>query len=197
MTAEQAGRTAVNSVWMTLKILKEQWVSVMFLAGALIWARDTYEQFSQLPLRIGEQAARLEKIVGRVGALENQMAERARLAHGPVVEFPGVRHSIDDARPGDWTTVHFRPVVYRQRGCRIARLDAFMVDSRQQWFAAEIGLDRLPVLEGETDLAFDVRVHPRMAGGRARAVIQLTHDCGSVRRVEVAPALPFRVMQDE
>jgi len=196
MTVEDAGKTAAEGVWVTLKTLKEQWVLVMFVAGALIWARDTYEQFSRLPLQIGEQATRLEKIVGRVSALERKMAERAEIARGPIVEFPGTRHSIGDARPGDWTTVKLDPIVYRRSGCRISRLDAFMVDSRDQWFTAEIGLDRLPRLRNVTDLAFEVRVHPRMARGRAKAVIQFTHDCGSFRKVETAPTLPFRVLGD-
>jgi hypothetical protein len=44
MTAEHAGKTAAQGIWATLRAVKEQWVLVVFVAGALFWARDRWEE---------------------------------------------------------------------------------------------------------------------------------------------------------
>jgi hypothetical protein len=53
-----------------------------------------------------------------------------------------------------------------------------------------------PALEGETDLAFGVRIHPLMDRGRAQVLVQVTFDCGTHRQVEAEPWLQFRVLDD-
>jgi hypothetical protein len=41
MTAELAGKTALDGVWVTLNKLKRQWVLLVFFIGALFGARET------------------------------------------------------------------------------------------------------------------------------------------------------------
>ena len=194
MTAEMAGRAAVEGIWGTVRRLKEQWLLLVFLAGALVWARDTYDEFAKLPLLVRQQMEGLAAVEATVTRLEAELVGRLNADHAPVLEFPGSRHGIDDGAPGAWTVLRWQPVRRLRADCTPSRIDAFMVDAEGQWFSVETAMAPMPALEGGADLAFGVRIHPRMAPGRARAGVQITSDCGSHLQVETAPWLPFRVL---
>ena len=194
MTAEMAGKAAVEGVWTTLRRLKEQWVLLTFFAGALIWARDTWDEFAALPALMREQAGGLAALETRVGRLEDAVARRPAPDRSPVRGFPGTGHAIADGAPGAWTVLSWRPVEGLRGDCAPAALDAWMVDAAGAWFAVETSLAPMPAIEGETDLAFRLRIHPRMVPGRAQALVQVAFDCGTHRQVETAPRLQFRVL---
>ena len=108
MTAELAGKTAVDGVWVTLNKLKRQWVLLVFLTGALLWARETYDEFAKLPSLVRQQMAGLTTLEATVTRLEAEVMRRLQGDHSPVLGFPGNRHSVDDGAPGAWTV----PVSY-------------------------------------------------------------------------------------
>ena len=196
MTAEMAGKAAVEGAWVTLRKLKEQWVLLVFLTGALLWARDTYDEFAKLPSLVRQQMSGLSTLEATVTRLEAEVKRRLTEDHAPVLEFPCTRHGIDDGAPGAWTVLHWRPVERLRNDCVPSVIDAWMVDQNGQWFSVETAVAPMPALEGVADLAFGVRVHPLMDRGRARVLVQITFDCGTHRQVETAPWLQFRVLGD-
>ena len=193
MTAEMAGKAAVEGVGTTLRRLRDHWLVLAFFAGALFWARDTWDEFAAVPALMREQTAGLAAVETRLGRLETSVARPAP-DRSPVLGFPGGGHAIEDGAPGAWTVLRWRPVEALRGDCVAETLDAWAVDAAGAWFAVETSLAPMPALEGEADLAFRVRVHPRMVPGRARALVQVVFDCGTHRQVETAPWLQFRVL---
>jgi hypothetical protein len=196
MTAKMAGKAAIDGVWVTLNKLKEQWVLLVFLTGALLWVRDTYDEFAKLPTLVRQQMSGLAALEATVTRLEVQVVRRLKVDRSPVLGFPGTKHGIEDGAPGAWTTLYWRPVKRLRDDCVASAIDAWMIDSNGQWFSVETAVAPMPALEGEADLAFGVRVHPLMGLGRARVLVQITFDCGTHRQVETAPWLQFRVLGD-
>ncbi len=194
MTAKTAGRLAAEGLWTTLKRLRDQWVLVVFAATALLWARDFYEQFVDLPMRIQAQAEAIDALrqeIAEVGAGNEDSARR--VDRSPVLSFPGRQHGIDDGVLGAPVTVRLNPFHWGRDDCRTADLAAFMVDSTDRWYSVATDLVRLPQLTGEEQVAFGVVVHPRMTVGRAEFLVQITQDCGSHLQVDSSPRLHFRV----
>jgi hypothetical protein len=169
---------------------------LMFFAGALIWTRDTYDEFAKLPALVRQQMNGLAQLEVTVTRLEAEVKRRFTQDHSPVLGFPGADHGIDDGAPGAWTLLRWRPVRRLRDDCVPSGINAWMVDRNGQWFSVETALAPMPALEGEADLAFGVRIHPQMEGGRARALTQITFDCGTHRQMETAPWLQFRVLAD-
>lgn len=196
MTADDAGKVAFDGVWVTLKRIKEQWLLLVFMAGALFWARDTIDQYLPLPGLVGGLAARVEAINASVARLEQAGNTGAVGDRSPVLAFPGTGHDAADARPGEWAQVRLAPVRTLRDDCRPTGVWAYMVDSSGRWFAVDTELAPMPHLTGDADLAFGVRVHPRMARGRARVSVQITHDCGTYQQVDTAPWMHFIVLGD-
>jgi hypothetical protein len=167
---------------------------IAFIAGALFWARDTWQEFRALPALMRQQAEGLGQLEAAIMRLEGELGRRLAADRSPALGFPGTGHTVDDAAPGAWTLVRWRPVRPLRADCVPAGIDAWMVDADGTWFAVETALTPMPALEGETDLAFGVRVHPGMDRGRAQVLVQVSFDCGSHRQVETAPWLQFRVL---
>ena len=192
MTAENAGKLAAGGFFGTLKRLRDHWVLLVFAASALFWGRDTYEQFADLPDRV---AAQEEQITGLQAELAVFVAGKALTGDfSPALAFPGTRHGIGDGHPGEQVMAVLDPTEWVREECRASELAAFMIDAEEQWYSVETSLARLPQLEGSQRLAFGVRVHPRMAAGRAQFLIQVTGDCGTHRQVDSSPRLHFRVL---
>lgn len=202
MTAETAGKAAVDGVWATLRHLREQWMLITFLAGAAFWIRDIYDEFAPLPALMREQMRGLSQLEATVTRLEGQVKQeqvtpdQGKGNRSPVLGFPGNLHSVDDGAPGAWIMLHWRPVRSLRGDCVPTAINAWMVDADGAWFAVETRLAPMPVLEGEQELAFGLRVHPGMVPGRARVLVQIVFECGSHRQVETAPWLQFRVLAD-
>lgn len=194
MTAEMAGKAAVEGVFATLRRVREQWMLVTFFAGAVLWARDVWDEFAPLPALVREQTGQLGRLEATVTRLEGQVSRRLATDRSPVLGFPGNRHVVEDARPGTWTVLRWRPVQSLRSDCVAEAVTAWMVDATGAWFAVETDLAPMPALTGEHDLAFRLRVHPGMAPGRAQAVVQVAYHCDSHRQVETAPWLQFRVL---
>ncbi len=76
MTAELAGKAAVEGFWVTFRKLKEQWVLLVFLTGALLWARDAYDEFANLPSLVRQQMAGLAALEATVTRLEAEVRLR-------------------------------------------------------------------------------------------------------------------------
>ncbi len=89
MTAELAGKAAVEGFWVTHRKLKEQWVLLVFLTGALLWARDTYDEFVKLPSLVRQQMTGLATLEATVTRLEAEVVRRLTEDHSPVLGFPG------------------------------------------------------------------------------------------------------------
>lgn len=191
MTARKAGELAAGGVFATLKRLRDQWVLLVFMASALFWARDIYEEFADLPTRmaaLGVEVGELRSGVERLSA--GQAAATASRAAGQGV--PGMGHAVQDGRPEDIVIVSLATDLSERNDCN-TELAAFMVDSAGKRFSAEAEL-----IQGEQDeesegLAFGVKIHPRMDVGRAELLVQLIRKCGS-RNMETSLRLPFRVL---
>ena len=196
MTAKMAGNAAVEGIWATLRRLREQWLLLVFMTGALLWARDTYDEFAKLPSLVRQQMGGLATLEATVTRLEAEVTRGLTEDHTPVLGFPGAKHGIDDGAPGEWTVLHWRPVERLRNDCVPSVIDAWMVDQGGKWFSVETTVVPMPALETETDLAFGVRVHPLMDRGRAQVLVQVSFDCGTHRQVETAPWLQFRVLED-
>jgi hypothetical protein len=192
MTARKAGEIAVDEVWGTLGKLRDRWILVVFATSALFWARDVYERFVDLPARVAELARALDELrtdSARADELTGPEVDRA-----PALAFPGQRHAIEDGRPGDLVTVDLAPVMRVRADCRNSDFAAFMIDADGRWYSVETDLDRVPQIEEPQELAFAVRVHPRMDVGRAQFLVEVTQDCGAHRQVDRSPLLHFRVL---
>lgn len=194
MTAEMAGRTAFYGAWETLRKLREQWVLVVFLAGAVFWVRDAYEEFVGLPDLVREQMAGLSALETTVTKLEAELVRRLDGNRSPVLGFPGTRHGVDDGMPGSWVVLHWSPVRRLRNDCTPIGIDAFMIDEAGRWFSVQTSMKPMPVLEGDADLAFGLQIPVGMGRGRARAGVQVTSDCTTHLQVETTPWLPFRVL---
>lgn len=193
MTARKAGVLAAEGVFVTLRRLRDQWVLLVFAASVLFWARDVYDRFVDLPARVEALGEAIGELRSGVARLEAGQA-RPTVDRSPALVFPGARHAIGDVRPGDVITVSLGPVERVRGDCRSSELVAFMIDADGKWYSVETELVRVPHIEGFQKLAFGVKVHPRMAVGRAQLLVQMTHDCGSHRQVDDSPRLPFRVL---
>lgn len=194
MTAKRAGRIAAEGVWATLRRLRDQWVLLVFAVTALFWARDFYEQYMELPSHVATQGERIIQLQNEIARLEGRVATRAA-DRSPVLAFPGMQHGIDDGEVGEPVTARLNPVQWLRADCQTDELAAFMIDSGDQWYSVETDLVRLPQLSGVQQLAFGVKVHPRMTVGRAQFLIQITQDCGSHLQVDSSPLLHFRVLE--
>jgi hypothetical protein len=195
MTAELAGKVAVEGVSATLRRIREQWVLLVFFAGALFWLRDTYDEFAKLPALMRQQMSGLATLEATVTRLEAEVKRQLVGDHSPVLAFPGTEHGIDDGAPGDWTVVRWHPLRLLRADCTPLAIEAWMVDQGGQWFSVETSVAPIPAPEGDTDLAFGVRIHPRMDLGHALVLVQVAFDCGTHRQVETAPWLQFRVLK--
>lgn len=193
MTARKAGELAAEGVWVTLRRLRDQWVLLVFAASVLFWARDVYDRFVDLPARVAELGVAIGELRQGVERLEAGKAA-VTVDRSPALAFPGTEHAIEDGRPGDVVTVALSPVERVRGDCRNGDLAAFMIDAGDKWYSVETDLVRVPQIEGSQKLAFGVKVHPRMAVGRAEFLVQLTQACGSHRQVDASPRLPFRVL---
>lgn len=195
MTADSAGKVAIDGMWGTLRKLRDQWFLLVFLAGALMWARDTWRDFAPLPAIVAAQTTELAAIGNSVARLEKALVKGEEARHQPVFAFPGNRHRIGDARAGAWTAARLVPTRPLRPECRTVALNAWLIDSDGRWFTVETSLDQVPRLEDDTELAFGVLVHADAALGRAQLLVELTHDCGTHRQVQAAPRLHFRVTE--
>lgn len=196
MTAEMAGKAAIEGMWSTLRRLRDQWLLLAFFAGGVFWLRDTYAEFAQLPSLVREQQGALVAVEATVSRLEAEMKRRLVGDRSPILAFPGTRHAIGDGRAGAWTVLAWRPLRTLREDCLPVQMDVWMVDNSERWFSAPTTLVPMPALAGEADFAFGVRIPAEMAPGRARALTQVTFDCGTHRQVERAPWLHFRVLED-
>lgn len=193
MTAERASKAALGGIWETLRSAKEQWVLLVFLAGTLLWARDTYQEFAGLPELVRRQMDGLATLEATVTRLEVELKRRFEGDREPVFGFPGTGHSIDDGAAGAWTVLRWRPVRRLRADCLPVAIDAFMVDVAGQWFSVESAMTPMPALDGDADVAFGIRIPAAVHPGRARVGVQITSDCGSHMQVDPAPWLQFRV----
>lgn len=194
--AETAGKMAIDSAWATLRTLRDQWLMLVFLTGSLLWLRDTYERFEQVPAQLAEHGVRLAALQDEVAGLQAAIGQDMAARTGAVIAFPGSRHAIEDARAGEWTVARLMPARPLRGDCRTVGVDAWMIDGEGRWFSAETGVATIPKLTEETDLSFQVRVPAEAAPGRALVLVQLTHDCGTHVLVQTTPRLPFRVIED-
>ena len=185
----------MSGVWSTLRRLRDQWVLLAFLATALFWMRDVYEQFIDLPTQVEELHGSIYELRQDVTRLDARLAT-AVTDKAPALVFPGTGHGIADGQPGSFVTVRLQPAKRVRDDCRTTGLVAFMVDAVGRWFETETDLVHPPQLSGQQDLAFAVRVHPRMAVGRAQFLMQATQDCGTHLQVDSSPRLHFRVLPD-
>ncbi len=193
MTAKSAGKLAANGFFLGLKTLRDHWVLLGFLATVMYGARDIYEEFSVLPERVHALHEAVLELRGEIAVLDAHVAGSA-IERAPALVFPGTKHRIGDGKPGWSVAVRFEPVVPVRSDCRAGELAAYMIDATGMWYAVETDLGRVPHLDGPQELAFGVRIHPRMAVGRAQFLIQVTQDCGTHLQVDRSPRLPFRVL---
>ncbi len=196
MTAETAGKAAIEGVWGTLRALRDQWLLLAFMAGALAWLRDTYDEFAPLPATVAKQAAELSMLTDSVVRLEEALVREGQVRENPALAFPAGRLSMEDGRAGGWAVARLRRVRPLREDCRTEEVDAWVIDSQGRWFLAETSMSLVPQLTEETDLAFGVHVHADAAPGRAQVLVQFTHDCGTHRQLQTAPRLQFRVIAD-
>ena len=194
MTAKTASRLAMHGVWGTLRTLGDQWVLLVFFGTALFWARDVYEQFIDLPARVTEMQSGLIEIRSDIQRLDEAFA-RPHQNREPVLSFPGTRHRIADGAPGRLVFVELAPVQVVRDDCTAHALSGFMIDARGTWYTVDLGISQVPHLSDRQDLAFEVRVHPRMAQGRATFLVEIASDCGTHVQIDRSPTLPFRVIR--
>ncbi len=193
MTADLAGRAAIEGVWGTLRRLKEQWLLVLFLSGAILWVRNTYDEFAKLPPLVRQQMTGLAELQETVTRLEGEVKRRLLGDRTPVLEFPGARHGVADGAPGTWTTLSLRPVRRLRDDCVPRGISAWMVDHQGRLFSVVTAMRSMPLLRDETDLAFSVLVPGAATAGRAKLLVQIVLDCGTHRQVETVPWQQFRV----
>jgi hypothetical protein len=173
--------------------MRDRWVLLAFAASALFWARDVYEQFVDLPARVAELRRAMDELRTE-GARSVTEQVRPDVDRSAALAFPGERHAIEDGRPGDMVTVVLAPVVRVREECRNSDFAAFMIDDDGRWYSVETDLARVPQIERSEELAFGVRIHPRMDTGRAQFLVEVTQDCGAYTLVDSSPRLHFRVL---
>lgn len=193
MTAMKAGELTAEGVFGTVRQLRDRWVLLVFAASALFWARDVYERFIDLPARVAELGQALDELQTDAARSDDGQSGPG-VNRSPALAFPGSRHVIGDGRPGELVTVVLEPVLRVREECRNSEFAAFMVDAAGRWFSVETNLLRVPQISGAQELAFEVKIHPRMQVGRGQFLLDLTQDCGSHRQVDSSPRLHFRVL---
>lgn len=196
MAANNAGKYAVGSFFVTLKRLREYWVLIAFLATSLYWARDVYDEFLFLPRRIDALDAAVQELARDMPRTTMLVAAPAD-DHRRILSFPGLGHRIGDGRPGGRIAVRLNPVLTHRVDCRPGTVAAWMIDTAGRWYSVTTDLVGWPLMDGPQELAFGVEVHPRMAVGRASFLLQIFHLCGDSLKVESAPHLHFRVLPED
>lgn len=191
MTARKAGELAADGVFGTLRRLRDQWVLLVFAASVLFWARDVYEEFVDLPARVAALSGEVGELRSGVERLvAGQVAAAAKGA--PARDLPGTKHAIEHGRPGEVVMVSVVPAPWEQGNCAIG-ITAVMIDAGGKWYQAEARLVERPEDEVLKELAFGVKIHPRMDVGRAELLVQLARKCGPDRQ-ETSLRLPFHVL---
>ena len=183
----------MDGVMGTVKRLREQWLLILFLSGVALWVRDTYQEFAKLPPLVREQMSGQAELQASVARLEDEVKRRLLGDRSPALGFPGTRHQVADGVRGDWIIATWQPVRRLREDCVPRAIRAWMVDSRGHWFSVETGLQAMPALAEDAQLAFAVRVPEAAAEGRARLLAQVDTDCTTHRQVETAPWLQFRI----
>lgn len=196
MTAERAGKLALDGIWGTLKQVRDQWVLLAFVMTALVWARDLYEQITDMPPQVAELREHVDVLGAAIARLDGARVH-AEVDRSPALAFPGMKHVVEDGRPGGLVTVRFRPARWVRADCRPGTLAAYMIDAEEKWRSVDVDLVRLPRILETQDIAFGVHVPLRMAIGRAQLLIQITQDCGTHVQVDSSPRLHFRVLAPE
>jgi len=193
MTAKRAGELAADGFWSTLRRIRDHWIVLAFLASGLFWLRDAYEQFIDLPGQVDEVRGSLGELRADIARLRQAAPDKGTDRSAALV-FPGTGHSIEDGKLGGFVTVRLAPAKRLRSACRARALAVFMIDATGRWFTVPTDLAHLPHFAGAQDLAFSVRIHPRMALGRAQMLVQVTQDCGTHLQVDSTPRLHFRVL---
>lgn len=193
--ADKADEWAMGRAWGWIRWIREQWLMLLFLGGALVGISDAVEAWRTVPADLAALKRAVTEVAAGISRIEAADAGDTASAASPgaAVAFPGDRHRIEDGAAGAWTVVRLRPARALRSDCRPGRVDVWIVDAGGRWFTADTRLGRVPRLTGDTDLAFGVRIPGDAAPGRAEARVQLTHTCGGHLQVQVAPWLPFRV----
>lgn len=192
MTANIKGRFSLGRLLGSMRVLRDYWLLIVFVASALFWVRDTYHRLVDIPvevLKIGQAIEALRADVATTGAQGIQPVDLS-----PAVSFPGSGHSIEDGAAGQRVVVRLEPLFVSRADCRLGDVWAFMEDETGKWFSVATDLVKLPVLLGAHDIAFSVAIHPAMAEGAARFLLQIAQDCRERRRIVSTPKLPFRVV---
>lgn len=193
MAADDMGSRSFSGAWGTLKQIRDLFVLIAFMAMVLFWGRDIWEQHADLPTRVAAQSAEIDDMRDEVAVLMDPETKKAVIG-APGLRIPDGRHRIENGRPGEIVTVLLDPVHWDRDDCVSQELRAFMVDHFGRWHSVETGLLRLPSLSGTGALAFGVRIHPRMAVGRAEFLVEVVQQCGMHRQVHATPRLSFQVL---
>lgn len=194
MQAEKRADTdAIGATLGWVRWIRQQWLLLMFLAGAMIWLRDTAEAVRGVPTTIALLGGEIAAIADGMKRIERALEPKVSAGRDAVLAFPGKRHEIDDGKPGNWTVARLRPARPLREDCQTIAIDAWLIDAEGRWFSVETSLTRVPGLVGDTDIAFGVLIPEDAAPGRAEALVQLTHDCGAHRAAQLAPRLHFRI----
>ena len=194
MTAKRAGELAAEGLWTSLRRLRDQWIMLVFLATALFWARDVYDDFIALPSQVADLRGTIVELRDDIARLDDHATVKNTSNRSAALVFPGTGHSIDDGVADGFVTVRLAPAKQLRPGCRAKALAVFMIDATGRWFSVTTDLAHMPHFAGVQDLAFTARVHPRMTQGRAQLLVQVTQDCGTHLQVDSAPRLHFRVL---
>jgi hypothetical protein len=194
MTANKAGKVAIDGFWGSVRTLRDQWFLLVFMAGALVWARDTYHAFSNLPVFVRQQEVAMASLETAVTRLEASLMQRLDAMPAPALRFSTGHLGLDDGAPDDWTVLRWQPIRNHAAECVARDIDAFMVDADGRWFAAVTAITVPGTDQARTGHAFGIRIPPKMAAGPARAGVRIVSECGSRRLVEIASWLPFRVI---
>jgi hypothetical protein len=134
MTARKAGEIAAEGIWGTLRGLRDRWLLLVFVASALFWARDVYDRFIDLPARVADLGEAVDEVRSNIARFDLERI-RPALDRSPALVFPGVRHAIEDGRPGDLVTVALEPALRVREECRNSDIAAFMIDADGQWYS--------------------------------------------------------------
>ena len=196
MTAKRTGLFSLAGFWRSVRRVRDQWVVLVFLATALFWTRDVFEQFIDLPAQVAELHSTIEHLRADVTRLDKRIAVTAQNRSAALV-FPGTGHGVEDGALGTFVTVRLQPAKRVRDDCRTTGLAAYMIDASGRWFMVDTSLGHVPQISSTQDLAFAARIHPRMTPGRAQFLVQVTLDCGSHRQVDSSPRLHFRVLPSE
>lgn len=194
MTAEK-NASVMQGVLGALRTLRDQWLLLAFMAGALFWLRDTYDEFAPLPATVAAQTVKLAALTQGVARLEQTLDRQDERRFAPAVSLGAHGNVVEDGRAGEWITARLKRVVPLRTDCRADALNAWLIDQAGRWFSAPTSLDRLPELRGETELGFGVRIGTEAVPGRASLLVQFTHDCGTHRQVLTATSLPLLVIE--